>query len=572
MNKNNKGFTLIELLAIISILAIILLIAVPSINNVMEKAKKNAFRDSILLIEKQSGNEIILNIINNTYVTPDVGYYSGFNIQEANMKNSKDKYKGYFLYVNEYGSKKKMSTFIFISDGEQMVCGVNLKDFTVDDIVKGKECPYYIGETLIIKDEILTYGDIGDTYALMNYYGDETINDESIDPVITLSTEYPNLVNSPSTVTVTIDYHDAVIKQYKVGTDEIKNYTGPFEVSANSTVYAQGTKGDLVSEIAKKEIANIVPEGLIAVQTPEGLNNIRNNLDASYVIVNDIDMSGYNFTPISGFNGKIYGYNKTISNLTINTPDSDKVSFITDPKKDVEIRNLTFKDLNLTGNDYVGIIGNTDEKITVSNVHLDGGTIKGNNFIGGIVGNGKINGVYLSSKGNIEGYNYVGGIAGRLYSSSTLNKSYNDSLVTSTGYYTGGLIGQQVMSSIKEVYNLGDINAANSNLTGGITGQLYGGSISDAYNAGKYLNDSSTTLNPFAGSVFLGILSKSSMYNITALNNISNTNFNNITTTDNATKKETYTNLNFDTTFSISEGQSLPYITGLKNIDNHIIQ
>lgn len=44
MRKN--GFTLIELLAVIVILAIIALIAVPLILNVIEKAKKGAFKDS----------------------------------------------------------------------------------------------------------------------------------------------------------------------------------------------------------------------------------------------------------------------------------------------------------------------------------------------------------------------------------------------------------------------------------------------------------------------------------------------------------------------------------------------
>ena len=43
-----KGFTLIELLAVIVILAIIALIAVPVILGVIDKAKKGAFKDSVL--------------------------------------------------------------------------------------------------------------------------------------------------------------------------------------------------------------------------------------------------------------------------------------------------------------------------------------------------------------------------------------------------------------------------------------------------------------------------------------------------------------------------------------------
>jgi len=43
-----KGFTLIELLAVIVILAIIALIAIPVILGVIDKAKKGAFKDSVL--------------------------------------------------------------------------------------------------------------------------------------------------------------------------------------------------------------------------------------------------------------------------------------------------------------------------------------------------------------------------------------------------------------------------------------------------------------------------------------------------------------------------------------------
>ena len=46
--KRKNGFTLMELLAVIVILAIIALITVPTILNIMEKARREAFRDSVL--------------------------------------------------------------------------------------------------------------------------------------------------------------------------------------------------------------------------------------------------------------------------------------------------------------------------------------------------------------------------------------------------------------------------------------------------------------------------------------------------------------------------------------------
>ena len=46
MKKNKKGFSLIELLAVIIILAVIALIAVPVVKSIMNKANKNAFKDT----------------------------------------------------------------------------------------------------------------------------------------------------------------------------------------------------------------------------------------------------------------------------------------------------------------------------------------------------------------------------------------------------------------------------------------------------------------------------------------------------------------------------------------------
>ena len=45
---NKKAFTLIELLAVILILGIIALIAIPTVNNIINESKKGAFKASVI--------------------------------------------------------------------------------------------------------------------------------------------------------------------------------------------------------------------------------------------------------------------------------------------------------------------------------------------------------------------------------------------------------------------------------------------------------------------------------------------------------------------------------------------
>ena len=66
--KKNKGFTLIELLAVIAILAIVLLIAIPTVLNMIDRARIGSFRDSCLSIVKTAEAQAAL-----------------FNIEEQNL-------------------------------------------------------------------------------------------------------------------------------------------------------------------------------------------------------------------------------------------------------------------------------------------------------------------------------------------------------------------------------------------------------------------------------------------------------------------------------------------------------
>lgn len=71
--RQRKGFTLIELLAVIVILAVIALIATPLVLNIIERAEKGAFRDSVYGLMEATEFQVILDDLKYpiTFVYPE---------------------------------------------------------------------------------------------------------------------------------------------------------------------------------------------------------------------------------------------------------------------------------------------------------------------------------------------------------------------------------------------------------------------------------------------------------------------------------------------------------------------
>ena len=66
-----------------------------------------------------------------------------------------------------------------------------------------------------------------------------------------------------------------------------------------------------------------VPSGYIGIYTAQDLNNVRNNLSGQYILMDDIDLSGWgNWNPIGGYSNKFTGIfngnGHIIRNMTIN--------------------------------------------------------------------------------------------------------------------------------------------------------------------------------------------------------------------------------------------------------------
>jgi hypothetical protein len=189
-----------------------------------------------------------------------------------------------------------------------------------------------------------------------------------------------------------------------------------------------GSDGALTPWKVITSLGNAIDAGTASNFTLQGLAHSR-NLGGNYVLGADIDAagtSGWNgtkgFKPIGkdskGFTGSVDGLNHTIKGLVINRPTEE----------------------------YIGLFG-VVENAAIRNIGLEGGSAKGDSFVGSLVGNvisSKLSNTHANV--NVNGVSLVGGLAGSMQS-ATINNSYATGAVAATASRVGGLIGGAGSSS-----------------------------------------------------------------------------------------------------------------------------
>jgi filamentous hemagglutinin family protein len=268
------------------------------------------------------------------------------------------------------------------------------------------------------------------------------------------------------------------------------------------------------------------------------------NGEGSYfALAQDLDLSDTPFTaaPVTTFAGTLTGLGHTVSNLTIDAPNTDNVGLIgtnTGIVRDLgmvegsvtgqsnvgslvgvnegTISNAyatgTVKGITgayqayyagglvgrnngtisnayatgaVTGDYYVGGLAGHNGKGTISNAYATG-TVKGNYYVGGLVGNvggtktnySTVSNVYAT--GSVTGDNYIGGLAGNSNIYSTIRNAYATGAVTGHTYF-GGLVGTN-KGTISHAYATG--NVTGGNYLGGLVGDNYQGTINNVYATG----------------------------------------------------------------------------------------
>jgi len=269
--------------------------------------------------------------------------------------------------------------------------------------------------------------------------------------------------------------------------------------------------GTVVSELATV-LFEANPRGGETILTVDDFDNIRNNLNGTFQLGRDIDLSDIsNWQPIgtyeNPFTGVLNGNGRIISGLSIDS-NLDAVGLFgviasIGPASSGTVRDLVIYDASIIGADNVGMAVGLLRGGVVSGIATSG-TISGNDFVGGVVGqrtngrifdntneaivvgNVKVGGILGFGHGNmgltiqgsentgvIGGANFVGGIAGKMLSGEVHN-SKNLAAVAGSGNMVGGIVGELSFNiwgqAVVNVVNDGNISG--NDYVGGIIGRL----------------------------------------------------------------------------------------------------
>ncbi len=210
-------------------------------------------------------------------------------------------------------------------------------------------------------------------------------------------------------------------------------------------------------------------------------------------VENDIDMSGYRFTPIGNawtqrFSGTFDGNGHTRTGLNVNTGVKGYAGLFGCADTASVIKNLTLKNVKVSSMYYytAGVVGYQDHG-NIENCHVTGTITSEGIGSGGIValGNNVKNSTFEGTIASTGGIN--GGIAGETY--GHIDNCWAKGTVKAAGptdtYTAGGIVGTAYNADAKvtNCYFTGTVDGStHSNLyLGGVVGQVYKGTVDGCF-------------------------------------------------------------------------------------------
>ena len=286
--------------------------------------------------------------------------------------------------------------------------------------------------------------------------------------------------NGVKTFTVTVTYDG--VQAFPGGTASIR-ITGLSNIPSNCT-YSGGTKTVSVSIIDGQEESRAIPVNQTNITAFNAYADTGDGLTRHYKLTENVTLPSVsgksNWTAIGTystdnlriFTGSFNGQDNTISNLTINA--------------------------STTAAESEGMFGYVGSNGVVKNLGLEGGSVSGNNWVGGVAGMnvGMIENCYNS--GSVSGNNRVGGVVGENFFSGMVQYCYTTGRVSGANF-SGGVAGMNI-GTIQNCYASGDVSVSGSGSdsisAGGVAGgNSNGGAVQNCYASGSVSGDGSGSVS-----------------------------------------------------------------------------
>ncbi len=258
---------------------------------------------------------------------------------------------------------------------------------------------------------------------------------------------------------------DIIEQTYDDETNEVKN------------VYGISTPQQLAGVFSLNEQQSSKDKNSVYA---ESLSSISNN---TYVLMNDINLSGSSWSISSSFSQTFDGNFHTISNLNISSSSQyvGMVGTLSGTIKNLFLENVKIYNNSSSTYSYTGAIAGKNNG-TIQNVAVVSGTVYGSNY---------------------DKTRYTGGITG--YNEDTIKNCITD-LTVSTGVFIGGIAGYNE-GPITNCFNYGPVQditniGRSTRYCGGITGfSTSSGTLNSCYNSGSINSNGSSSVACYAGGI-----------------------------------------------------------------------
>ena len=225
--------------------------------------------------------------------------------------------------------------------------------------------------------------------------------------------------------------------------------------------------GDFIARVDRLTEDEAIAQGYTIITTADELQAMQDNLSGKYILMNNIDLEGYDWTPVgttaNPFLGEFNGNGYVISNLKIIKPDENDLG-VFGYTGTSSISNLGLENIEINGKDHCGsLVGQGGG--TVKNCYSTNAVISGRHIIGGLIGWDFTNSIsFCYSNSDVSGNGYVGALLGESYNS--VDNCFAVGSVTSP-WLAGGLIGK-CYSKISNSYAAAKVSCNNDG--GGLVG------------------------------------------------------------------------------------------------------